>query len=161
MSTPSEYLYEFSYLASPNLDDAGITKLKNEIDALVVKFGGSIREHQETTKRSLAYPINKQKTAYFISEQVILSGDGKSAFMKELKLNEKIFRHMFIRLTEKFLRRLQEKRVTELHTIAPDRAKEKISPKPAVAEVSKPSEEQKTDIAEIEKKLDEILEREL
>ncbi len=161
MATATEKLYELSFLASSELDEAGIAALRNELDTMAVKLGGSVREHGHAEKRKLAYPVKKARNAYLVSEQLMLTPETKNALAKELRLHKNILRHMFIATTEKFIKRLHERRVAELQTLTREGVKEKTAPvikRPT--HTAKPVEEKKVDIAEIERKLDEILGRE-
>ncbi|MDO8557873.1 MAG: 30S ribosomal protein S6 [bacterium] len=160
MAKSTEKLYEFSYLASPDLDDAGLEALKNEIDTMAVKLGGSVREHLQTERRRLAYPVKKAQSAYLVSEQLVFTASAKEAFAKELGIRKDILRHIFVVLTEKFLKRLRERRVVELQTPKHEIAKEKSAILKRPTHVVPPREEKTADIAEIERKLDEILGRE-
>ena len=163
MATPSENIYELAYLASPDLDEAGFEALKAEVDGLVVRLGGSIREYVESAKRRLAYAVNGKQNAYMVSAYVVLPVEGKPALKKELRQNEKILRLTLISLTEKLLKRLRQPKVQIVH---PSRQTSQASiekavrrqPAPIAAE--KPAQERQADISEIEKKLDEILSRE-
>jgi ribosomal protein S6 len=164
MANSSEKLYEFSYLASPELDETGVLELKNTIDAAVVKLGGSVREHLETSKRRLAFPVKKLQTAYLVSEHITLPAQEKKAFEKELRFNDKVLRHMFVALSEKRLVHMQEKKLAHLQAMSREKERataKRIQQAVAPAHTEKPVEEKKADIAEIERKLDEILGREI
>lgn len=159
MAEFTEHLYELAYLASPDLDEASFASLKQSIDERIVALGGSIREEQPVTKRRLAYPIEKAHSAYVVSQYLALSPDGKAALAKELPFNQRVLRHLIAALDEKMLSRLREKRFMPMHAAPKDAAPRRVQP--TYTPPPKPAEDKKADITEIERKLDEILGREL
>ncbi|MDP3962969.1 MAG: 30S ribosomal protein S6 [bacterium] len=155
MPKQSERIYEFFYLASPDLDEAGFSSLKKGIDARIVEAGGSIREEQSPARHRLAYPVAGKQNAYVVSQYVMLSPEGKTMVTKEFPLNTHILRYMVTALDEKMLTRLRERK------FVPQKEKSARRVQATYTPPEKPTEEKKADIAEIERKLDEILGREL
>jgi small subunit ribosomal protein S6 len=157
-----EKLYELAYLASPDLDEAGIAEIKNTVDTSIVKLGGSIREQLEVSKKKLAYPIKKFSSAHFVSELINLSPNGKKELEKEMKFNHSILRYIFILMTDKVIARMRERKAAPVAAVARKATEEKFQAKVKAEDKPEKSEaEKKADIAEIEKKLDEILGREI
>lgn len=158
MLNSPEKLYEFTYLSTAH-EDADIAKLKNDIDALAVKHGGSIRQHGEAAKRQLAYPIKNMLTAHVVSEHLTFTPEQKTAFAKDLAFNEKILRYQLLATSEKFLNRLREKRVA-IPAFSREVGKKTLKRADGPQREEKSVEERSANVAEIEKKLDEILGRE-
>lgn len=162
MSIQTEKLYEVAYLVSPDVDEAGASALKNEIYQLIVKLGGSVREEFLILRRRLAYPVKKFSSAYLISGYIMLTPENQKALAKELRIHPHILRQLLITLTEKSFKRLREKRIPQLPTVTREAKEKVLARRPsAMPKTEKPAEEKKADIAEIERKLDEILGREL
>ena len=155
MSDPSERIYEFMYLASPDLDEAGFSSLKQSLDTRIAQAGGSIREEQPPAKKRLAYPIEGKQTAYVVSQYLTISSTGKETVEKELPRNQHILRYMLTVLDEKTIANLHERKFVPQKDKVIKRVQATYTPP------EKPTEEKKADIAEIERKLDEILGREL
>lgn len=161
MAAPSENMYELAYLANPDLDEAGLDALKIEVDGLVVRLGGSIREYVGGAKQRLGYSVKKKQNAFVVSEHVLLP-DGH-AFRKELRANGKILRFMMVSVSEKFLKRLRQPKIQMVQPLgrtSQASIEKAVKRQPAPTAAEKPAEERQADISEIEKKLDEILSRE-
>ena len=161
MATPSEHMYELAYLASPDLDEAGFEALKAEIDGLVVRLGGSIRECVAGVKQRLGYTVKNKQSAYIVSEYIALPEE--HLLKKELRANQKILRFMMVSVSEKFLKRLRQPKiqmVQPLRRTSQASIEQAVRRQPAPIAAERPAQERQADISEIEKKLDEILSRE-
>lgn len=140
--------YEIVFILPPQLEGEGLENAKKEIEETINKFEGKI-EFKESEKKDLAYPINKQGQGIFIISQLSILPDNINNLSKELKLNKQVLRHLISQMpvikpeTKKPLSRRTQP--TEPHLV-----KLKRKEKPKVGE--------KTDLKEIDKKLDEIIE---
>lgn len=127
--------YELAYLTSPNSPEK-VEKISKDIEAILQKEGAILDKATESKKISLAYPIKKEKEAYFCSCFFRSAADKIKPLEKILLKEKNILR--FLLLTKKV-----EKAVPQAK---PALAKLKIKPKPA-----------KVALKDIEKKLEEIL----
>ena len=130
-------LYQLTYLISPELNSEEATDFSQEIDSLISKKGKIIKP-AISSKRILAYPIEKQTTAYLTRSEFHLDPQEIENFKKEIKTKSKILRFL-----------LSEKKV---HKIKPERPKIKVAPKEKREPIPK-----KAELEKIEEKLEEIL----
>lgn len=159
MPKMEEFLYELTYLASPDLNDADADALRAEIDGLVVKTGGSIRESFSLAKRRLAYAIKRTPNAYLVTQRIAVTPEAREKLSQTLKMHGKVLRATFFRVTEKMLQRLRSARPAPSLSRQRERAFPKLQQPQPLRITQKPEEEKRADIGEIEKKLDEILQR--
>lgn len=66
------------------------------IRGLVLKAGFEISLEGETRKMYLAYPINKETSAFFNFVQFMGDAEMIADFSKDLKLNPKVLRHLIV-----------------------------------------------------------------
>ncbi|MDP2934847.1 MAG: 30S ribosomal protein S6 [bacterium] len=139
--------YELLCILSPKLEGVDLDKTKDEISEAIIKLEGTIN-FKESSKKSLAYPINKEKQGIFLTSQILIFPEKLIEFSKELKANKQILRHLVNQL--------------EIAKEGPERTRTiKKSLKPKRPIVKKEEPEQKIvsgeTLEEIDKKLDEII----
>jgi ribosomal protein S6 len=122
--------YELTYLLPPSLEEKEVEDIKNEVNALIEKNGGKIEKEAPPTKRVLAYPIEKESSAYLLSVDFYSQGSKITPLQEKIKKNSKILRHIIF----------------------------KKSPlkKEIFAPLKKPVPPKKVELKEIDKKLEEI-----
>ncbi len=131
--------YELAYLISANLSSEEIRVLQEKINSFIQEGGEkenkfSSPEIKNPIKKTLAYPVKKEKEAYFAVLNFNLNSEKIIDLEKKLK-NEKAILRYLILVKPPF----KEKKITRL--------------KPPLLVKSK----QKVELKEIEKKLEEIL----
>lgn len=132
--------YELTYLASPELSENGIKTLQEKISSFIQKDEGFLNETSMAPQKRLAYPIKKRVTAYLVILNFQLDPKKLQEFEKKLRTETDILRHMVI--VKPIFRKIE----TRPRRMPISRISEK-TPKP----------KSKVEIAEIEKKLEEIL----
>ena len=131
--------YELTVLISPDLTEQGIRVIEDEVSSFIKEKSGSLIGLSSPLKRDLGYEINKKSQAYFLDFRFNLNQDLIVELEKMLKEKKEILRYVI--LTKKTKEKPDKKpRKRELKT--------PISP-------SRPS--QKVKLADIDKKIDEIL----
>ena len=138
--------YEIAYLLSPTISEEEILTHANALGTLIEQQKGAIKHVQNPRKQQLAYPIHKQRNAYFGWITFRLAPDSITALEKKLKANTQILRYLIVE---------EETRLKAPVFRAP--TPKPISPKtPAIPrEIKKP--EEKLDLEALDKKLEEIL----
>lgn len=135
--------YELVFILPPQFEEENLNNAKKEIEEIIAKFNAKI-EFKQAEKKDLAYPINKQGQGIFLISIVSISPDNVNNLSKELKLNKNILRHL----------------ISRMPIIKPETKKPKVKIKKQKVE-RKPSftkaTEGKTNLKEIDKKLDEII----
>jgi ribosomal protein S6 len=144
--------YELTCILEPHLEGADLDNFKKDLEKIATNNNGRIEHFSEPEKRELAYPINKQGQAIYVACHLIFENNNVAEFLKELKTNKLILRHLIT--------------VFE-NTSASDSDKPRLPRKPRIKkeeEVGKPSftkvsEDKKDDLnlEEIDKKLDELV----
>lgn len=103
--------YEFTYLLPEFYTSAEVAKALSEVEDLVKKHKGTIVSTEDWGKKDLAYKIKHAgKThAQALYTHLILELEAKRApkFEKDVYLNERIMRHLFV-VAEKESKALQE-----------------------------------------------------
>jgi len=135
--------YELTYLLSPDLSELEIQAFSKKINTLLQEEGTEILKEAPITKIRLGYPIKKQRQTYLGVLSFNLTPERLEDLLKKIKSESSILR--FFISTQKISKTKKETKPKVVRKI-------KIEPK-----LEKPSEEKKVDIAEIEKKLAEIL----
>lgn len=82
--------YEFIFLLKEK-------KEREKIEGLVSSLKGKILEKEEWGEKTLAYPIKKEKTAFFFVWQISLERKKLTELKKKLNFNEKILRYLFLK----------------------------------------------------------------
>lgn len=121
--------YQLAYLISPNIDKEKIKEIGKELTSFLEKEGGILDKIEEPLKRSLFYPIKKQKEAFLGSCYFFIEPEKIDAFKKFLREKKEILRFL----------------------IVSEKAPKKI---PVPKKVIKPK---KVEIKELEKELEKIL----
>lgn len=146
--------YELTCILEPHLDGAGLDNFKKDLEKLVVDNKGKVIRLSEPEKRELAYPINKQGIAIYVVAQISFESGDVNNFLKELRTNKLIVRHL----------------ITALEVQSSDSEKSKAPKKSRVKkeetteDKGKPSfvktsdgKKDKFNLEEIDKKLDELV----
>lgn len=139
--------YELAYLLSPSLSQEEVLAQVGKFTALVEESKGMIRKVEEPRKRTLSYPVKKQKSAYFGWTTFAMAQGSVGALEKKIKSQTNMLRHL---LTEE---EIMEMRPFMLRTI-PSRP-QPMRPRPIPREA--PKTEEKLDLEALDKKLEEIL----
>jgi small subunit ribosomal protein S6 len=143
-------LYELAYLISPELSEEELKSLREKISSLVQKEGGVLNEINFPNKKSLFFPIKKQKEAFLIDLTFYLEAEKLGNLEKELKSEKKILRYLI--LTKKIPSAARSRPFIRRGGILADKKVSEVKTKP-----SKKLAEPKVELKDIEKKLEEIL----
>ncbi|MDO8523381.1 MAG: 30S ribosomal protein S6 [bacterium] len=143
-------LYEVAYLVSPAYSEAEAQNFQQTLKNLVQSLGGLIDQEGEVFKRRLAYPIKKMREAYLGNFRFLLAGEKIAELENKLKTSKEVLRHLLVHTKR------QPPRTIRSQVLKPS----------LIPQTDKPKKTQKTetehlepasDIAEIDKKLEEIL----
>ena len=139
--------YELLCILSPGLEGVDLDRVKNEIADAINKLEGTIN-FKESSKKSLAYPINKEGQGIYLISQISITPDKLINFSKELKLNKQVLRHLMSSLEN-----------IKAETEKPRTFKKPAAPKKTASkkEVSQTVKSTESSLQEIDKKLDELI----
>ncbi|HNW96546.1 MAG TPA: 30S ribosomal protein S6 [Candidatus Paceibacterota bacterium] len=141
-------IYEFGFLLSGLLPEAGVLSLLEKIEKTFESLGGKIKEKSTPERKVLAYPINKQNEAYFNYFYIELEPEKLEDVREKFKYDADILRYLCLIIStdpSKIEKKAKEPR--------PSREKVRATP---VAEAGEPSAE--VNLEELNHKLDEIKE---
>ena len=152
---------EFLYIVPSNFSDTEIDGVVKNVSALLEKAGAKIEKTDNLGKIKLAYPIKKVRHGTYILSYV--SFEDKSVLPKldtDLKHMDEVLRHVLIKREDG----IPTHPVTLMSYQAPltpegKRASASVE-RPAVKQQEAQSEE-KMSVADLDKKLDEILESDI
>ena len=143
--------YELICILNPNLEKADLDNFKQDIEKMLANNGGQLVHFMEPQKRELTYPINKQSHGIYIVSHISLEPQNVIIFLKELKTNKQILRHLInvLEVAEPEKPRMPRKPKAKKET-------EEKADKPAPVKTTA-SKDDRTKLEEIDKKLDELV----
>jgi len=95
----SKQNYELAFHINPNLEEAKVTGVKEELEKLVTDHAGVITYSKVPEKTRLSYPINHERSAFFGYIQFSLTDTSKLAEIEEqLRLNNDVMRYLMLKL---------------------------------------------------------------
>lgn len=149
-------LYEIAYFFNPDIREEEVQTVNiQKVKDLISELSGEIVKEQPAQKKRLAYPVKKAKNGYFGFMLFNLDPNNLKSLDKKLKLDESILRYMIISVDKDYLAHMkhQEEEIKEKF--------QKIMQPTAEGSTKKSvkSEDKVKLEAEIEKKLEEILEK--
>ena len=143
--------YEIAYLISPNVSEEEIFGVAGKITSLIQDAKGVANKVEEPKKIKLAYPINKQRAAYFGWTTFSMLPENLEDFKKKLRFEEKSIMRFLVVFTPKKVLELRKRPIY----IKP-KPERPVAPtyRPAPREAEK---QEQVDITALDKKLEEIL----
>lgn len=138
--------YEIAYLISPSVPEEEVLTYAGTLSALIEEQKGTIKHLQEPKKQKLAYPVHKERNAYFGWITFRFAPDAVAALEKKLKSETHIMRYLIVE---------EETRLKApiFRTPTSKPAIQKITAIPRELEKT----EEKLDLEALDKKLEEIL----
>jgi len=140
--------YEFAYILSPKVADGEALTVAGKFAKIIEDAGGMVSHQEVPKKRKLSYPIKKERMGFFGWINFSDNPEKILALEKKLKGEENILRHLVVEAVEIPLR--------ESRPFTP-----RVSSRPAKLPVTQPAdpgkEDEKLDLEELDKKLEEIL----
>lgn len=131
-------MYELTFLINPNIAEEEIGNFVGQIRERIINASGTITKDFFSKKIYLAYPIKKMRQAFFVSAEFEINGENLKLIENNIKENKNILRYLIV-----------VKQIKEVKSKAP---------KPFKAKSAKSKPKEKVKIAELDKKLEEILE---
>ena len=150
-------LYELYLILKPSLNEAEVNSLAAKITELLAKAGFNVGATAVKSNERLTYNIKHFRQAHILTLDI--SGGEEEVFPEtvsaELGRDENILRHFVMAKSEKMIL----KRAKQASLLNQLRRERKTAPAAAGEGISveTPAETPKADIAEIDKKLEEIL----
>ena len=145
--------YELAFHLLPSFTEEQIEEKRREIEKLISKEGGLVGRYGEIKKIKLAYPIKKEQFSNFGYIEFFAPKSIIEKINRDLLANEDILRHLVVKK--------EKERIAK-----PKLAKPKTVPMPETSRIRdsetagrKPKEEEIKETEELDKKIEEILEK--
>ena len=92
--------YELIVIVSPEVPEEELPSHIDKISDFITNKGGSVTEVERWGKRKLAYPINHFREANYVLTRFKLEPGTTAELEANLRISEKILRHLLVRLGE-------------------------------------------------------------
>lgn len=139
--------YELAFHLLPSFEDEVLEQKKRELEELISKNGGVISRSGEIRKTKLAYPIRKERFSNFGYVEFFAPGEIVEKLNKELLVNDNFLRHIILKKEE------------EMATAPVKRILSRTRQTEAKTEATEKTEISETEQKELDKKIEEILEK--
>ena len=93
----SAHKYELMFIADPELDERGLTKLTEQYLELVTKEGGSVENTDIWGRRKLAYEIDGKTEGNYVVVNYTTTPEVSAELDRVLNLNESVVRTKILR----------------------------------------------------------------
>jgi len=89
--------YETVYIFDSTLEEPAVTEKLERFHALLVKDGkGTVTNVAHWGKRTLAYPVRKRESGYYVVTQFEAAGDLLPEYERAVKLDEGVLRFLVV-----------------------------------------------------------------
>lgn len=152
------------YIIPPQYADAELTGVMERIAGMIEKAGGKIARHENLGRLKLAYPIKQARHGTYVLAHFEADTKTVTELDRALRLSEELVRHQIVQQTpgaEKKTYQITSYVAPLSEEVRRERPEAPVRPKAPVtvaAAVPARREEASFNIAELDKKLDEILE---
>ena len=92
--------YEIMFVVKPNLEEAEIKKVAEEMKKVLTDAKTKIIEEKTIGQKELAYEINKFNTGYYFLLTVEASKEAEQEFNRVARINENLLRHIIVKVED-------------------------------------------------------------
>jgi len=92
--------YELIVIVSPEVPEEELPSHLDKISEFITNKGGSVTEVERWGKRKLAYPINHFREGNYVLTRFKLEPGTTAELEANLRISERILRHLLVRLGE-------------------------------------------------------------
>lgn len=93
--------YEIMFIVRPDLDEASIKQVAENMKNTIVNFGSNVTDVKEMGQRELAYEIKKYKNGYYFLFNVEApNADAIKEFDRLALISEDIIRHIVVKVED-------------------------------------------------------------
>jgi len=89
--------YEILYILSPTLSEAEREELVKKLNAFIEQKGGEVISENRWGTRTLAYPIKKHTSGYYVLTYIKLPPENLSELKYFMRINEGFLREMILK----------------------------------------------------------------
>ncbi|NLF02536.1 MAG: 30S ribosomal protein S6 [Anaerolineales bacterium] len=88
--------YELVFIVPPDVQDDDLTAVTSQVQSFIEREGGQVQKTDMWGMRRLAYPINNHWEGQYVLMHVALDPARVSSFERDLRLAEKVIRHLVV-----------------------------------------------------------------
>jgi small subunit ribosomal protein S6 len=125
----SERVYEFLFIADPNLGEPEVDALAAQVQGFVEKDGGKIQKVEKWGKKRLAYGVGRHREGSY----VLIVAEGGSALVKEverrMRVTDGVIKFITVRVDEE-LRKAEASKARRAASEAKRRARPGATERP-------------------------------
>ena len=93
--------YDVTFIVRPDLEEANITKVAEEMKNVLTSNGAKILEEKDMEQRELAYEIKKFKTGYYFFYKIETNtSDAINEFNRVSRISENVIRNLIIKVED-------------------------------------------------------------
>ena len=92
--------YEIMFIVRPDMEEAEIRKTAESMKKVLTDANAKVLEEKAMGQKELAYEIRKFNTGYYFLYIVETNPETVNEFDRVVRINEKIIRHLIIRVEE-------------------------------------------------------------
>lgn len=150
--------YELLSILPAKYTDAELAELRKKIAGMATTAGATVTEQHDLGKRKLAYPINHVRNGNYVLYYFEAEPEAVNKLNTVLRLSTDLLRHLIV---ERDMNVKTLPAYAEEEEARRERPEEPARQAVAMAPVQAPAAKEKISMAEVEKKLDEILTEEV
>ena len=90
--------YEIMFIIKATMEEDEIKKCADEVQKLINVKPSKVIEFKEMGRKKLAYPIKKETSGYYYVMTVEATHETIAEFDRKVQINEKVLRHLTIKL---------------------------------------------------------------
>ncbi len=92
--------YEIMFIVKPDMEEAGIKKIADDMKKVLTDKGAKILEEQPMGQKELAYEIKKFKTGYYFLFNIEAPKEAIDEFNRVSRINENLLRHLVVKVED-------------------------------------------------------------
>src|SRR5918912_2694925 len=106
-------VYEVVFIVDPDTQEEEMTKLTQNLSAVVTDQGGTVTRNEVMGRRQLAYRIGRKNEGVYVLFEVEGTGSEIAELERRMRVNDAILRYLTVRVDEDRQRaeKLKERRV--------------------------------------------------
>lgn len=88
--------YQLSLVLSGKISDTEQKKILDKIERNVESTGGKVEKNDKVGKKTLTYPIKKEKTGVYYYLDVMLPADEVGVLNRVIEVDDNVLRHLLV-----------------------------------------------------------------
>lgn len=110
--------YELTYIVRGSLAPDQVSEVIKKYTTMLTDSGAVIEETDEWGNRSLAYPIKKERTGYYVNQYFTAPSNAVVTLEKYIRLDEAVLRFLVIKYDNKMKRHRELKKAGKIRPFA-------------------------------------------